>query len=152
MNKVVTTSVSLPVEVAGYWRKHKTEIMHHAARFLRLCMRKQVCRGTARKYNRDKGRYAIVTTRFTAEEHDILTCVATSLRVSVSSLVYGLIMLWLKPARRASNRFYMVYYSCSTGKWDPEAGSLEEWMSFWRVKSPDDPPPWQEVARNFFSE
>ncbi|MCS6972831.1 MAG: hypothetical protein NZL89_07385 [Leptospiraceae bacterium] len=44
------------------------------------------------------------------------------LRVSVSSLVYGLILLWLKPARRALKRFFAINYYQEPSRWDPGRG------------------------------
>lgn len=152
MKNILTTSVSLPANVAQLWRQQKAEIMQFAGRYLRTRMRQEVRRGVTCAYNRGKGEYIIVTTRFTAEEHDSLHCVAQALRVSVSSLIYGLILLWLKPSRRAIRRFFITNYYCSTEKWDPEAGFLEQGLSFWRVKSPHDPPPWLEFIKTFRQE
>ncbi len=145
---VLTTSVSLPTEVAEAWREHRQEIMRFAARYLRTQMRRELQRGVTRRYNRGKGEYARVTTRFTRGEYDMLHFVAVALRVSVSSLIYGLILLWLKPARRAIQRFFMTNYCCKTGKWDPEGGFTEEFITFWRLESDTLPeiPPWQVAA------
>lgn len=148
MENILTTSVSLPANVAQLWRKQKSEIMQFAGRYLRTWMRQEIRRGVTCAYNRGKGEYAIVTTRFSVTEHDLLRCFASSYRVSVSLLIYGLILLWLKPARRAVRRFFLTNYSCSTGKWDPEGGLVEEFISFWRVDSPHDPPPWQDFMQN----
>ncbi|MCX7633775.1 MAG: hypothetical protein N2Z22_10635 [Turneriella sp.] len=80
--------------------------MCFAARFLRLKMRNPIRRGVARSYNDAEGPYRIVTTRLTSEEYDALLLTASALRVSVSSLVYGLILLWLKPAWRAQETLF----------------------------------------------
>lgn len=145
MNDVLTTSVSLPVEVAETWRENRREIMRYAARYLRTQMRKPTRRGVTRSYNRGKGDFVRVTTRFTGAEYDTLHFVAASLRVSVSSLVYGLVLLWLKPSRRALSRFFVTNCLCEEGKWDPEAGFVEEFVTFWRLDSAISPypPPWQ---------
>ena len=129
----ITTSVSLPAAYAVYWRTAHQEIMLFAERYLRLCLRHDLRRAVPRRYNRAAGEYAIVTTRFTAAEYDTLHYVASSLRISVSSLVYGIIRLWLKPARRAVRRFFATNYECSIVKWDPEAGYVEENLTFWRL-------------------
>jgi hypothetical protein len=75
--------------------------------------------------------------------------VAASLRVSVSSLVHGLIRLWLKPARRAIRRFFVTNYDWNPVKWDAEAGFLEENLIFWRVdpEKPETIPPGPEIFR-----
>ncbi|MCS6972821.1 MAG: hypothetical protein NZL89_07335 [Leptospiraceae bacterium] len=48
-----------------------------------------------------------------------MLCVASALRVSVLSLVYGLILLWLKPTRRALKRFFAINYYREPSRWDP---------------------------------
>jgi hypothetical protein len=147
MKDRLTTSVSLPAETAQHWRKKHREIMRFAERFLRLQMRSAVRRAVTRRYNRDGEGYEIVTTRFSAAEYDTLHYVAASLRVSVSSLVHGLIRLWLKPARRAIRRFFATNYDWNPVKWDAEAGFLEENLIFWRVdpEKPETIPPGQEI-------
>ncbi|MBS0618654.1 MAG: hypothetical protein JSR44_10730 [Spirochaetes bacterium] len=136
MNTTLTTSVSLPAEAALLWRSKRGEIMRFGERYLRIQMRKQVQRAATRKYNRSGTNFEIVTTRFSAAEYDTLHYVASMLRVSVSSLIYGLIQLWKKPARRALRRFFSTNYDCQAVKWDPEAGLMEESLTFWRVHSP----------------
>ncbi|MCS6971488.1 MAG: hypothetical protein NZL89_00550 [Leptospiraceae bacterium] len=142
-----TTSVSLPENVAEHWQKHQREIMRFAARFLRLKMRNPIRRGVTRSYNDAEGPYRIVTTRFTPEEHDALLCVASALRVSVSSLVYGLILLWLKPARRALRRFFAINYYQEASRWDPVAGYLIEKLFFWHWRE-GEKPPWQDIPED----
>ncbi|MBS0618647.1 MAG: hypothetical protein JSR44_10695 [Spirochaetes bacterium] len=132
MQKKIITSVSLPNAAAKYWREHRANIMQFAERYLRLQMRNPVRRELARQYNRTGDAFEIVTTRFSTAEYDTLHYVAAALRVSVSSLIFGLIKLWLKPSRRAIQRFFSINYSYSAPKWDPEAGILEEILTFWR--------------------
>jgi hypothetical protein len=126
------TSVSLPENSALCWQANKREIMLFAERYLRLCMRKEFKRAVTRRYNRSSGALRRVTTRFTAAEYDTLHYVAATLRMSVSLLIHGLICLWLKPARRAQGNPWVSNYSCAAGKWDPEAGMIEEEIVFWR--------------------
>lgn len=133
MKTHLITSVSLPADVSRYWQKHHKEILLFAERYLRLRMRRQVRRSTTRSYNRSGTAFAIVTTRFTPAEYDTLHYVAAALRVSVSSLVAGLIKLWLKPSRRAIQRFFATNYDWHAPKWDPEAGFIEENLTFWRI-------------------
>lgn len=146
MSKILTTSISLPSQVAARWRANRREIMRFAERYLRIQMRKPVRREITRRYNRQGVSFEIVTTRFTAAEYDTLHYVAAALRVSVSSLIYGLIELWLKPSRRAIQRFFTTNYALVSGKWDPEAGFLEETLTFWRVDTPNATPPWLIIA------
>ena len=130
MHDKLTTSVSLPEDVARHWRAKQGEILRFAARYLRQQMRNPVRRGVTRRYNHEGSDFEIVTTRFTDAEYDTLHFVAASLRVSVSSLVYGLIQLWLKPAWRAIRRFFATNCTCSPLKWDTDAGMILEKLTF----------------------
>lgn len=147
MKNILITSVSLPQNSAVHWRRHKREIMAFAERFLRLQMRGEIRRRVTRTYNRAAESFEIVTTRFSAAEYDTLHYVAASLRVSVSSLIHGIIRLWLKPSRRAIRRFIASNYDCEMVKWDPEAGFIQENLVFWHcdpdhhAKNPTDRPP-----------
>ena len=134
MNTKLTTSVSLPQISVQHWRRHRSQIMAFAGRFLRIQMRSAIRRSVTRSYNRSSGPCVIVTARFTPTEYDTLHYVAASLRVSVSSLVHGIIQLWLKPARRAIRQFIASNYDCNIVKWDPEAGFIEENLVFWRYE------------------
>lgn len=133
MKSPLVTSISLPDGAAVKWRRHRQEIMQFAQRYLRIQMRKEVQRGVTRRYNRTGVNFRIISVRFTAAEYDTLHYVAAALRVSVSSLIFGIIQLWLKPARRILRRFFSINYGYSCGKWDPEAGFLEEMITFWRL-------------------
>lgn len=136
---MLTTSVSLPAGAALLWRHQKKDIMRFAARFLRVQMRKTICREVTRTYNRAAGEYQIVTTRFTGAEYDTLHFVAATLRVSVSSLVYGLIRLWLKPTRRNKENSLVTNYYAIDVIWNQTAGILEENLTFWNPNSPIEP-------------
>ena len=93
------TSISLPKQYVALWRKHRRNIMHFAERYLRLRMRDTTVRNSTRRYNRMNGPCVVVTARFSEVEYDTLHAVASALRVSVSSLVFGVIKLWQKPSR-----------------------------------------------------
>lgn len=140
MKRALITSVSLPQAEANLWRGRRREILRFAERYLRIKMRNQVRRAVTRRYNRQRGKFVITTTRLTAAEYDTFHYVAAALRVSVSSLVYGLIKLWEKPSRRAIRRFFATNYSHLATKWDAEAGWMEEFLSFWRADSTNQPP------------
>lgn len=137
MKRTLITSVSLPTTEAALWRANRKAILHFAERYSRIQMRKQVRREVTRRYNRSTGqKFVITTTRFTTAEYDTFHYIAAALRVSVSSLIYGLIKLWEKPSRRAIQRFYCNNYYAASTKWDPEAGILEEIITFWRRGEP----------------
>lgn len=132
MKKSLVTSVSLPADTALLWKGKRKEIMKFAERYLRIQMRKQVKREVTRSYNRQLGKkFIIISTRFSSAEYDTFHYIAAALRVSVSSLIYGLIKLWQKPSRRAIRRFFCINYCSVASKWDSEAGFLEEFVTFW---------------------
>ena len=147
MKKTLITSISLPEAQATLWRKNKRDIMQFAERYLNIQMRKQVRREVTRHYNRQPDqKFVITTTRFSPAEYDTFHYLAAALRVSVSSLIYGLIKLWEKPSRRAMNRFFETNYYHVVETWDTAAGILEEYLTFWRLPGPDreGTPPWEE--------
>jgi hypothetical protein len=129
---LLVTSVSLPDEFADLWKKNRSQILRFSARYLRLCMRQPMRRGVARRYNRGEGACVAVTTRFTDEQYDTLHSVAAALRVSVSALIFGLIQLWLKPARRHSTWVVESNYQLWNHCWRPFGAIIEENLMFWR--------------------
>jgi len=140
MKKTLVTSISLPENVAQLWRSNKREILRFGERYMRIQLRKQMRREVTRTYNRRPGeKFVVTSTRFTAAEYDTFNYIAAAIRVSVSSLIYGLIRLWQKPSRRAIRRFFCSNYSATTTKWDVEAGFLEEYITFWLAETPSTP-------------
>lgn len=130
---MITTSVSLPIAVAGHWRSHSGQVMRCACRTLRLALRTgSIRRGCARGYNRQEGGFEIVTTRFTEAEYDTLHYVASAMRISVSLLVYWMIKLWLKPARRNRVNPFLTNYEYFPVNWGPNAGIMSEVLIFYR--------------------
>lgn len=129
---MLTTSVSLPKDVARLWQKNHRRIMKAGIRMLRLTMRrKSVRRGVKRRYNRAAEHFEIVTTRFTEAEYDTLHFVAAALRVSVSSLVYKLILLWNKPGRGCRTTKYLTNYETYVCNWSQFAGVVTESLFFY---------------------
>ena len=130
---MITTSICLPENLSGIWRKRQKEIMRQTLRILRIQLRKNpVRRGRVRHYNRMGVATEIVTTRFGEAEYDALHLVASAIRVSVSWLVYTLIMLWQKPARRYRQNTHVTNYDCHVAIWQQNAGVITESLLFWR--------------------
>ena len=103
--------------------------------------RNGVRRGVKRRYNRQQGEFHVLTTRFTPAEYDTLHCAAAAMRVSVSWLVYRMIKLWLKPARRLRANTHVTNYECDALKWNESVGVITECLLFWpkvfhRIKTP----------------
>lgn len=129
---MITTSVSLPENLAGTWRKKQREILRQTLRVLRIQLRKSpVRRGVARRYNKMGTPTEIVTTRFSEAEYDALHLVASAIRVSVSWLVYTLILLWQKPGRRYQPNTHVTNYDCHVTVWQENAGVITESLLFW---------------------
>lgn len=131
---MIVTSVSLPANMANVWREHREEILLLGQRYLRVLLRTNYLRrGVARKYNRKLPDRRIVTTRFSAAEYDALHLIASALRVSVSFIIYGMIIFWLKPSRRHSPFAYATNYWTEPGIWDPFAANLNENIQFFKM-------------------
>ncbi len=108
-----------------------------AVRVLRLTMRQNaVRRGVKRHYNRRAEKFEIVTTRFTAEQYDILHAAAAAMRVSVSWLVYLMLLLWEKPVRRGQAPQYLTNYSLDCLKWNERVGVITESLYFYPKSTP----------------
>lgn len=136
---MLTTSVSLPENEAVLWKKRQRSILRLAVRSLRVQLRgKAVRRGVKRSYNRVPGEFLVVTTRFTEAEYDTLHMAAASMRVSVSWLVYQLILLWKKPARRNRPNTHVTNYDLHLCIWSPNAAILTESLFFHpKIATPD---------------
>jgi len=134
---MITTSVSLPGHTAHIWQTQHRAIMRLAVRTLRLSLHLlPPRRGAARLYNRSDAEMQIVCTRFTEAEHDALTFVAYSLRVSVSYLVHWMIMLWLKPARRQRQSTFLANYELFLTNWGKSCGIYTESLIFYPKNHP----------------
>lgn len=138
---MLTTSVSLPIKLSAVWRGSQRAIMVLAVRSLRVQMRGgAIRRGVKRRYNRMAGGFEIVTTRFTEAEYDTLHCAAAAMRVSVSWLVYQMILLWLKPARRKRRNSHLTNYVLVPLIWNENVGVFAESLWFLRKPKPQQPP------------
>ncbi len=129
---MIITSVSLPASLAVLWQRKQRRIMRVALRSLRIQIRKNpVRRGVPRRYNRFSEPAQIVTTRLRPAEYDALHFVAASLRVSVSLLVYLMIILWKKPARRKKASRYVTNHELNVTIWNRQAAVLTESLFVW---------------------
>lgn len=136
---MITTSVCLPENLSGIWREKQRDIIRLTLRSLRIQLRKNpVRRGVARRYNKIGVPTEIVTTRFSAAEYDALHLVASAIRVSVSWLVYILIMMWQKPARRQRPNTHVTNYDCHVTIWQENSGVITESLLFWRKIAKED--------------
>lgn len=148
---MLTTSVSLPVKLSEVWRGSQRAIMALAVRSLRVQMRSgEIRRGVKRRYNRMAGGFEIVTTRFTEAEYDALHCAAAAMRVSVSWLVYQMILLWLKPARRKRRNSHLTNYLLVPLIWNENVGLFTESLWFLRKPTPQQAPePHYSIPRRY---
>ena len=124
------TSISLPRRMGALWSQNQRTIMKITVRSLRITMRRQgIRRGITRQYNCRGLDSCIVMTRFTAAEYDTLHYAAYTMRVSVSLLVYWMILLWLKPARRMNS--YVSNLELHATYWGKNGGVYSESLMFW---------------------
>lgn len=111
---MLTTSFSLPMNLVRVWRQNSSAILRHSVRFFQQNLAETaVRRGTTRKYNRVGGDFAIVTTRVSESQYDMLHCVAAGMRVSVSSLICSIIKLWLQAGHSDPTVEFVTNYSCT---------------------------------------
>ncbi len=130
------TSISLPKSHVAIWRKHRKDIMLFAERYLRLAMRNPTMRNCTRRYNRSNGPCAVITARFSGVEYDTLHAVASALRVSASSLIFGIIKLWQKPSRHQWPWMVESNYDFKEICWRTYAGLIEENLLFYITRKP----------------
>jgi len=131
---MLTTSVSLPVQMARVWRRRQRRILRLASAGLaREIEQTKLRRGVTRRYNRGRGEFCVVTTRFTAQEYDMLHAAAAAMRVSVSSLIFRLIMLWKQQRKAGAVKVRLTNYSLLLHAWDDESIRLTETIQFGRT-------------------
>lgn len=115
---MLVTSVSLPLAVARTWRRRQRRILRLVPLALASeAKRSRLRRGVKRSYNRGLGAFAIVTTRFSAEQYDTLHAAAAAMRVSVSWLIYQLILVWKGLRRHRTVRIRPTNYELILHAW-----------------------------------
>jgi len=117
--------------MANLWRRRQRRILQFMAMALNAeTSQGRIRRGIKRRYNRGQGEFEIVTTRFSAAEYDSLHAAASALRVSVSWLVFRLILLWKKLRKRRRVQLYLTNYKLILHAWSSNAISYTETIEF----------------------
>lgn len=128
---MLTTSVSLPAKAASVWRRRQRRILRLVPVVLaQQAKGSKLRRGVKRRYNRGRGKYAIVTTQFSAEQYDTLHAAAAAMRVSVSWLIYQLIILWKGLRGQSTVRMRPTNYELVMHEWSQNTLSLTEKIHF----------------------
>lgn len=128
---MLTTSVSLPAKAASVWRRRQRRILRLVPVVLaQQAKGSKLRRGVKRSYNRGRGKYAIVTTQFSAEQYDTLHAAAAAMRVSVSWLIYQLIILWKGLRGQSTVRMRPTNYELVMHEWSQNTLSLTEIIHF----------------------
>ncbi|GAB4426789.1 MAG: hypothetical protein OHK0011_08450 [Turneriella sp.] len=128
---MLITSVSLPSTVAIVWRRRQKRILRLVPVALaQQAKRSKVRRGVKRSYNRGRGEYAIVTTQFSAEQYDTLHAAAAAMRVSVSLLIFRLILLWKQLRKRLAVSVRVTNYELIVHTWGGHGISYTENIDF----------------------
>lgn len=131
---MLVTSVSLPSHMAALWRRQQKRILRLApaelARELRIA---KLRRGVKRRYNRGSGMLVIVTTRFSGEQYDTLHAAAAAMRVSVSLLIFQLILLWKQLRKNRCVIMRPTNYELVVHEWGTENVCYTEMIHFRRA-------------------
>ncbi len=130
---MLITSVSLPANLAKLWRRKQSRILRFMSAGLRAEVRRgRMRRGVKRRYNRGQGAFDIVTTRFSAEQYDTLHTAAAGLRVSVSWLIFKLILLWKNTRKKRKVKIRATNYLLVLHQWSENLVSYTEKIRFGR--------------------
>jgi len=140
----IKTTVSLPAGCVAVFRAWQKAWLKALDQCLCDTLSHKACRDRARCYNHTKGAYEIVPVYWPVEVYNKLHALAAAQRVSVSSLVYTMIMQMLtrvQPMRTTG----FNNYSMAVKKWSSSGFHIEESIDFRPAqtkKSPteDEPP------------
>mgnify|MGYP001583179403 CR=1 FL=1 len=132
--KKIKTSVCLPAKVLAAYKKYCRAVYRCSEQMFISAMAASPRRDKARSYNRSQDQFEIVQVYWPVEVYNKLHTVAAALRVSVSYLVYSMLMEMAsqpaeKPKRNLSN-YVMIVRS-----WTENTLHIEE-----IIRIEDDPP------------
>ncbi|AFM10742.1 hypothetical protein [Turneriella parva] len=136
----IKTTVSLPagfVALFGVWQKAWLRALDAC---LADTLSSKACRDRARCYNHARDKYEIVPVYWPVEVYNKLHALAAAQRVSVSSLVYSMIVRMLSRAEPGRTTGFNNY-SMKVKKWSKTGIHVEENINFRpQAKEKDHPP------------
>lgn len=132
--KKIKTSICLPVKVLVVYRAYYRAVYRRSERMLAFASAASPRRDKARSYNRSKDEFTIVQVYWPLEVYNKLHAVAAALRVSVSYLVYSMLMeMSAQPGEKPKKNF--SNYVMIVRSWTKNTLHIEE-----IIHIEDDPP------------
>ena len=102
----IKTSICLPVKVLAIYKKYYRALYRSSEQMFASAMAGSPRRDKARSYNRSRDEFEIAQVYWPVEVYNKLHAVAAALRVSVSYLVYSMLMeMSSKPAKKPEKDF-----------------------------------------------
>jgi hypothetical protein len=135
----IKTTVSLPVRFVGLFKIAQRTWLKALDQCLADSMRSAVRRDRARYYNHEKDRYQVVPVYWPIEVYNKLHALAAAQRVSVSLLVYTMIIRLLSQSSWQKNSGFNNY-SMIVKEWSPNGMHIEENIQFY-IPENEQPPP-----------
>lgn len=130
----IKTSVCLPSKVLAVYKEYCRALYRCSEQMFTSAMANSPRRDKARSYNRSKDEFEIVQVYWPLEVYNKLHAVAAALRVSVSYLVYSMLMeMSSKPAEKPKKNF--SNYVMIVRSWTENTLHIEE-----IIHIDDDPP------------
>jgi len=132
--KKIKTSVCLPAKVMAAYKKYYRAVYRCSEQMLASVAAASPRRDRARSYNRSKDEFEIVQVYWPLEVYNKLHAVAAALRVSVSYLVYSMLMeMSAQPGEKPKKNF--SNYVMIVRSWTKNTLHIEE-----IIHIEDDPP------------
>jgi len=132
--KKIKTSVCLPAKVLALYQRYCRAVYRCSEQMFVSAMAASPRRDKARSYNRSKDEFEIVQVYWPVEVYNKLHAVAAALRVSVSYLVYSMLMeMASKPEDKPKTNF--SNYVMIVRSWTENTLHIEE-----IIRIHDDPP------------
>lgn len=135
----IKTTVSLPAGFVALFKIGQRVWLKALDQCLADSMRSAARRDRARCYNHEKDRYQVVPVYWPIEAYNKLHALAAAQRVSVSLLVYTMIMRLLRQSSLEQNRGFNNY-SMIVKEWSAKGMYIEESIQFY-IPENEQPPP-----------
>jgi hypothetical protein len=125
----IKTTVSLPAGFMTLFKLYQKVWLQALDQCIAHALSGKACRDRARCYNHTKDAYEIVPVYWPVEVYNKLHALAAAQRVSVSSLVYSMIMRMLSQAQ-PRHRTGFNNYSMKVKKWSKAGIHIDESIEF----------------------
>jgi type I site-specific restriction-modification system R (restriction) subunit len=130
----IKTSICLPVKLLAIYKEYYRAVYRNSEQMFASAMVAYPRRDKARAYNRSKDEFEVVQVYWPVEVYNKLHAVAAALRVSVSYLVYSMLMeMSSKPTEKPKGNF--SNYVMIVRSWKKNTLHIEE-----IIHLEDDPP------------